>query len=277
LRFPGKNGAGGAPGGVHITKQISRTEDTMFEQGIFADSLLETSWAQRTRRSWTTLTSFGLEALVIGLLLLLPLWKTVGLPSVHSLSTPISLGRPTVEPLAPRPRSGPASPNTNTTNVAVRPIMQPSSIPTTIDRSGDDPAPPAPGGAGLGLQGLGRGFPDGLSTISGEVRPVAPPPPAPVVRTFRTSSMVEGNLIRRVQPVYPPLARTARIQGPVVLAAVINKAGAIENLRVLSGPPMLVKAALDAVSEWRYRPYILNSEPVEVETQITVNFTLGGS
>jgi periplasmic protein TonB len=89
--------------------------------------------------------------------------------------------------------------------------------------------------------------------------------------------MVEGNLIRRVQPVYPPLARTARIQGPVVLAAVISKAGAIENLRVLSGPPMLVKAALDAVSEWRYRPYILNNEPVEVETQITVNFTLGGS
>jgi protein TonB len=80
-----------------------------------------------------------------------------------------------------------------------------------------------------------------------------------------------------VQPVYPPLARNARIQGPVVLAAVISKAGTIENLRVLSGHPMLVAAAIDAVSQWRYRPYILNSEPIEVETQITVNFMLSGN
>ena len=89
--------------------------------------------------------------------------------------------------------------------------------------------------------------------------------------------MLEGSLIRRVQPAYPPLARAARIQGPVVLAAIISKAGVIENLRVLSGHPMLAPAAIDAVSQWRYRPYILNSEPVEVETQITVNFVLGGS
>ena len=89
--------------------------------------------------------------------------------------------------------------------------------------------------------------------------------------------MLEGNLIRRVEPVYPPLARNARIQGRVVLVAVISKAGTIEKLHALSGHPMLVPAAVDAVSQWRYRPYILNSQPVDVETQITVNFTLGGS
>ena len=89
--------------------------------------------------------------------------------------------------------------------------------------------------------------------------------------------MMEGNLIRRVQPAYPPLARGARIQGQVVLAAVISKEGMIENLRVLEGHPMLVRAALDAVSQWRYRPYVLNNEPVEVETRITVNFSLSGS
>jgi len=89
--------------------------------------------------------------------------------------------------------------------------------------------------------------------------------------------MMEGNLIRRVQPAYPPLARSARIQGQVVLAAVISKEGMIENLRVLEGHPMLVRAALDAVTQWRYRPYILNNEPVEVETRITVNFSLSGS
>ena len=89
--------------------------------------------------------------------------------------------------------------------------------------------------------------------------------------------MMEGNLIRRVQPAYPPLARSARIQGQVVLAVVISEEGMIENLRVLEGHPMLVRAALDAVSQWRYRPYVLNNEPVEVETRITVNFSLSGS
>ncbi len=84
-------------------------------------------------------------------------------------------------------------------------------------------------------------------------------------------------LIRRVQPSYPSLARSARVQGAVVLAAIISKAGTIENLRALSGHPMLVPSAIDAVSQWRYRPYILNNEPVEVETEITVNFTLSGN
>jgi protein TonB len=84
-------------------------------------------------------------------------------------------------------------------------------------------------------------------------------------------------VLHRVQPTYPPLARTARIQGNVVLAAVIGKDGAIQNLHVLSSTsPLLVQAALDAVKQWKYRPYILNGEPVEVDTQVTVNFTLSG-
>ena len=89
--------------------------------------------------------------------------------------------------------------------------------------------------------------------------------------------MLEGSLIRRVQPVYPPLARSARVQGSVVLSALISKAGTMENLRVLSGHPMLVEAAIEAVRQWRYRPYILNAEPIEVETQITVSFSLTGN
>ena len=104
--------------------------------------------------------------------------------------------------------------------------------------------------------------------------PVIPLPPPAITRPIRISQISEGNLIRRVQPLYPPIARTAGIEGQVVLQAVISKEGTIENLRVLSGHPMLVRAAIDAVSQWRYRPYILNNEPVEVETQITVNFSL---
>ncbi|OLB86431.1 MAG: hypothetical protein AUI17_04340 [Acidobacteriales bacterium 13_2_20CM_2_55_5] len=83
-------------------------------------------------------------------------------------------------------------------------------------------------------------------------------------------------LINRVQPLYPPLAKQARIQGQVVLRAVISRSGAIENLQVLSGHPMLVQAAMDAVKQWRYRPYSLNGEAVEVETRVTVNFVLSG-
>jgi protein TonB len=89
--------------------------------------------------------------------------------------------------------------------------------------------------------------------------------------------MSEGDLVRKILPTYPALARSARIQGQVVLQAIISKQGAIENLQVMSGHPMLVPAAIEAVRQWRYRPYILNNEPVEVETQITVNFSLGGS
>jgi protein TonB len=87
--------------------------------------------------------------------------------------------------------------------------------------------------------------------------------------------MSEGDLVHKVLPTYPPLARAARIQGQVLLQAMISKQGTIENLRVLAGHPMLVPAAIEAVRQWRYRPYILNNEPVEVETQITVNFGLG--
>ena len=88
--------------------------------------------------------------------------------------------------------------------------------------------------------------------------------------------MMEGNLVHRVQPDYPVLARQARIQGQVVLRATISRDGAIANLQVLSGNPMLTPAALNAVRQWRYRPYVLNGEPVEVETEVTVNFILSG-
>jgi len=86
--------------------------------------------------------------------------------------------------------------------------------------------------------------------------------------------MMEGSLIHRVEPIYPPIARAAGIQGSVIIAAVIGTDGVVEKLQVVSGHPMLTKAALNAVSQWRYRPYFLNGAPIEVDTQITVNFIL---
>jgi periplasmic protein TonB len=248
----------------------------MFDQAMFADSMLEVSRAQRSRRSWTTLTSFALEALAIGLLLLLPLWKTVGLPKARTVSTPITAGRPGPAS-ASRPHTGSASP---TPRSSVSPIFVASGrVPRPISTSAaaDDAAPQLAGGGdtgieGTGLPGGGGGLPPSLL---GGSRPVLPAAPAPTIRAFKTSTMLEGSLIRRVQPVYPYPAKVARVQGPVVLFAVISKAGTIDNLRVVSGHPLLAPAAIDAVSQWRYRPYILNNEPIEVETQITVNFILG--
>jgi len=251
----------------------------MLEDTIFADSMLEASWAQRARRSWTTLTSFGVQAVVISLLLLLPVLKTVGLPAARTVSTPIRLGRSVPEALRTAPRTGALAAQNNVVNPI---LVAPGRVPTIISMAADDPALQPPGGSEVGIgtpgAGLAPGSLEGLSpSLFGGNRPVLPAPPPSIARAIRTSSMLEGNLIRRVEPVYPPLARSARIQGSVVLVAVISKAGTIDNLHALSGPPMLVPAAVNAVSQWRYRPYILNSEPIEVETQITVNFTLAGN
>jgi protein TonB len=98
--------------------------------------------------------------------------------------------------------------------------------------------------------------------------------PAPPKRIRISQGITEGRILSKVQPEYPTLARSARIQGEVVLSAIISKTGEIQNLVLVSGHPVLVPAAIKAVQQWRYRPYLLNGEPVEVETTITVHFQL---
>lgn len=240
---------------------------------LFADSLVS-SRLDLARRSWSTLTSFAVQALVATVLLLLSIFRPTGLPALRQISTPISLGEP--QPLAP---AGPLhhGPATVPEHPAVIVFREPSRLPSTLRGAGDS-APalpttgvyfsgPAGGGDRTGVSGL---FNEGTQPL-----PSAPPKPAPM--HLRLSHIDEGNLIRKVQPTYPALARSARIQGVVLLQATISKAGTIENLHVLSGHPMLTAAAIDAVRQWRYKPYILNGAPVEVETQITVNFSLAGN
>lgn len=240
---------------------------------MFADSLLETSWAYRGRRSWTTLTSFGLQAVIIGLLLLIPILTTVGLPTSRTVSTPVGFFRRDPGPV-------PHTPAGRTPTVQIVPvtgrIMAPGRIPRTITKDdGPIAQPTVSGPAGIYVgPSVGDGPELPLPSFGTRVIPSIPAPPV-VKREFRPSSLLEGSLIRRVQPMYPPLARSARVQGSVVLAAVISKAGTIENLTLISGHPMLVPAALQAVSQWRYRPYVLNGEAIQVDTQITVNFILG--
>ena len=242
---------------------------------MFAESMLETSWAQRTRQSWTTLTSFALQAIVIALLLVLPLWKTVGLPAGRVLPTPVTLGAP--------PSVAPVRHQNVTTvvqsNLADNILIEPTRVPNHVVHLDELEPPPqvsfntsvVPGGTGdSSRDGVWRSLVDPMSHAA----PLPVPAPAPTVRPFRKSNLLAGNLVNRVRPEYPYPAKIAHVQGEVVLAAVISKDGTIENLRVLTGHPMLVRAAIEAVSRWRCRPYILNGEPVEVETQITVHFTL---
>lgn len=241
---------------------------------MFAESLLEVSWAERGRRSWMTFTSFGLQAAIVGLLLLIPLLTTVGLPSTRTVSTPISVGRRDPGP-PPRPHND----GTRNTGVQIIPyagrFMAPSHINRDIRKGDDEPIASGPIGSGIGV-GPSIAVGSNLLLPPGGTQPVMPTrAPMPVEKIFRKSEILQGMLIRKVEPTYPPLARAARIQGSVVLAAVISKAGTIDGLRLISGHPMLVPAAIDAVSQWRYRPYVLNGDVIEVDTQITVNFILG--
>jgi len=96
----------------------------------------------------------------------------------------------------------------------------------------------------------------------------------PPQRVRVSDDVMRGVLVKKVAPVYPPLARQARIQGVVVLKVVINKAGEVYNMQLISGHPMLAPAAIDAVKQWKYQPYLLNGEAVEVETQVHVIFNL---
>jgi protein TonB len=157
-------------------------------------------------------------------------------------------------------------------------LRTPTAIPKKIAMLKEDEAPPSMGGGVVG------GVPGGVAggqmggVIGGIINstPVAVPKVATPQRVRVSAGVSQGLLIHQVKPTYPALARQARIQGGVVLQAVIGKDGSIQNLRAVSGHPMLTPAAIDAVKQWRYKPYYLNGEPVEVDTQITVNFTLAG-
>lgn len=246
---------------------------------IFADCLLESSGARGSsanllRRGWTTLGSFGLQAVAVGLLLVLPILKNVALPAVRTVSTPVTLGRvhQPDSPMHPQRGTGEAVP---VTNLDPSRLLLPSHFHRGI--GGNEQAGIEASGDGVndGV-GLPGGAQDGLAvSIFSGAHPVMPATPAKPAHMFRPSNLLAGSLIRRVEPTYPPLARSARIQGSVVLFASIGSDGTMQNLRVLSGHPLLVGAAVDAVKQWRYRPYILNGEPIEVETEITVNFVLG--
>jgi protein TonB len=162
-------------------------------------------------------------------------------------------------------------------------LMAPKEVPKQIAMIREDELPPPSAGGGV-VGGLAGGVAGGLlgGILSGVGN--APPPPPPAVKKeekavvpqrIRVGGNVQGaKLVQQPKPVYPPLAKQARIQGVVKLHALISKEGAIEDLKVISGHPLLVPSALEAVKRWVYQPTLLNGEPVGVDTEIDVNFTL---
>lgn len=238
---------------------------------MFADSLLDSAYVNRSHRGWATLASFAAQALVVCTLLTMPLIYTDGLPR-------LSFAQPSVVPASrySRPvRERAARSGTTSAVSPVGPLITPIRVPKGVPKAettGRLTATEIPIGGPIGSC-LSCPLDKSLAMIGVLGNAIVIPSPA-VTHLPRKSIMMEGNLIHRVEPRYPPLAIQARIQGDVVLQAMISRSGMIENLQLVSGHPMLVRAAMDAVRQWRYRPYILNDEPIEVETQVTVKFVL---
>jgi protein TonB len=235
---------------------------------VFEDALMESAGKIRAQRGWFS----GLAAICNGAVVcLLVLW-----PLLH----PASLPRQTISILlaAPAPPATPLPPVQRAVNIATHPAMLanpfvvPARIPSHIADAKD--VPPAATNPLSNPLAQGAGLPEGLGNSVG----TAAIPRVQVVRPKKlaiSSGVMAGNKLSGASPQYPAIARGAGVQGTVVLGATISRSGTIENLHVISGPLMLTLAAEQAVRTWRYRPYLLNGEPVAVETTVYVNFKLG--
>ena len=249
----------------------------MFEQ-TFVDG-------GKTRKSWTVLVSFIAQILVIVVAILIPMIYFDALPKSQLTSFLVA------PPPPPPPPPPPAAAPPKVVKIIPRQfdagrLMAPKAIPKEVAMIKEEELPPPSAGGVVG--GVPGGVPGGsaggiIGGIIGSVPTAAPPPPPPPVKVekpvppqrIRVGGQVQAaKLVRQPRPVYPPLAKQARISGHVILNAIIGKDGTIQNLTLASGHPLLVPSAMEAVKQWVYQPTLLNGEPVEVVTQIDVNFTL---
>jgi periplasmic protein TonB len=242
---------------------------------MFEDSLIESGGKLTTKRGRTTTFSFILQAIIIGVMILIPLMFTEALPKTQLMTFLVA---PPPPPPPPPPPAAVVKVKPVETDIVNNQLRTPTKIPKKVEMIKEEDAPP-PQMAGV-VGGVPGGVPGGQmgGVIGGIISstPVAVPKVA-VQRVRISQGVTQGMVLRRVQPTYPQMAKIARVQGAVVLAAIIGKDGTIQNLHVVStASPLLNQAAIDAVKQWRYRPYILNGEPVEVDTTVTVNFTLSG-
>jgi protein TonB len=245
----------------------------MFEQTFVATG--------KTSKTWTVFVSFLAQSTGVVVLVVLPMIYFDALPK-STLTSFLVAPSPPPPPPPPPPPEAPKVVKVIPRQFDEGILMAPKEVPKTIAVIKEDELPPS---AAAGVRsGLDGGV--AIAVLNGILGPVgaAPPPPPPPVKKdvqaagsqhIRVGGNVQGaKLVRQPKPVYPPLARQARIQGIVKLHALISKEGTIEDLKVISGHPLLAPAALDSVKQWVYQPTLLNGEPVGVDTEIDVNFTL---
>jgi protein TonB len=253
----------------------------MFEQ-TFVDGV------GKTNKSWTVVVSFVGQIALITVAVILPLIYTEVLPSTTLQSFLVA------PPPPPPPPPPAAAPPVKVVKVIPRQfdagkLMAPKSVPKEIATIKEEELPPPSSGVAGVVGGVSGGVAGGavggvLGGIIGGIPSAAPPPPPPPVAAPKkeaapTRIKVGGNvqgamILKKTSPIYPQLAKSARVSGVVHLAAIIAKDGTIQELHSLGGPALLIQAAMDAVKTWVYKPTMLNGEPVQVETTIDVNFTL---
>ncbi len=222
----------------------------------------------RTHKPWSIGLSVIIQAAILGAMLLIPLIYTQVLPKTM-LTT--FLVAPPPPPPPPPPQQAVVKQVQPAKVLVVNKMAAPTVIPKKIEIAKDE-APPAvnpndtpgvAGGTGDVLGGVGTGAAP------------APPPPAAPKRITVGGNVQAAALVNKVEPQYPPIAKTAHVSGTVVLHAIIAKDGSVEKLQFVSGPALLMASAMSAVKEWRYRPTMLNGQPVEVDTTVQVVFSLG--
>ncbi|MFZ5929318.1 MAG: energy transducer TonB [Acidobacteriota bacterium] len=239
----------------------------------------------KTQRGWPVVASLTIQFSLVGAALLVPVLNPQILPRAVWAALPLAAPPPPAPPPAGEPEARAAVKAVRGVMDAARPVL-PRAIPPKAAMIDDSDFVAAQAGVRGGVQGgMEGGVADGVvRAVMDAAQAAAPPPvaaheaqaakPKEPIRVRRGGEVQEAMLVHRVLPAYPPLARQARIEGKVVFKAVISAEGLIQSLQLVSGHPLLVEAAREAVRQWRYRPTLLNGRPCEVDTVIEVNFTL---
>jgi protein TonB len=244
------------------------------------DDLVESSVVrQKTNKPWSVVLSAIVQGAIVVVFVLIPLIYTEALPK-QLLTTFL------VAPAPPPPPPPPAAAAPRIVKPVARLIqagkmMAPTVIPKKVEMIKEEEMPPDVGAVGV-VGGVPGGIAGGsaggvLGGIIGGTGGGMPPPPKPTQQRVRIGGNVQAaKMLRQIQPMYPQIAKTAHVQGTVILHAIISKDGTVQELQYISGPALLLRSAMDAVRQWKYQPTLLNGEPVEVDTTISVVFTLSG-
>ena len=242
-----------------------RREDTLVFHGLIASGE-----KLRLRNPWATFGSVLFQLMFLSAFAIIPLLQVEPLPKreqptqIYLMPPPPHVGAVAAKTRAPRLMLTRAPSRSSLPKPVVTPKEQPTPTATTTSET-------AAGTMGGSPDGSNAGVARGASIIP---IPVKAPEPPPVKRIRVASGVAQANLIHDVPPQYPPEAGRDRIEGTVVLLAIIGTDGTVKEVQVESGPSVLVQAAIEAVKQWRYKPYRLNGVPVEIDSRITINFQM---